>query len=112
MLLLNFLVIVVDSTIILLPNILIVFCNIPVVVLNALFKVFHIVCEPDNLLSERFEGDQNVRSFVNIVFVIGLDDDIFTEVKVVDCGIVILWKWCTVLYLNFSSVRHSSESRK
>ena len=112
MLLLNFLVIVVDSTIILLPNILIVFCNIPVVVLNALFKVFHIVCEPDNLLSERFKGNQNVRSFVDIVLIIRLDYDILTEVKVMDCGIVILWNWCTVLDLSFSGERHSSESRK
>ena len=112
LLVLNFLVIVVNPTVVLLINVLIILLDVPVVVLDAHLEVLHIVCEPDNLLSERFKGNQNVRSFVDIVLIIRLNYDILTEVKVMDCGIVILWKWCTVLDLSFSGERHSSESRK
>ena len=53
----NFLVIIIDLALVHFVGIFVVLLDVPVVVLNAHFKVLHIVCKPDDLLSERFKGN-------------------------------------------------------
>ena len=83
----------------------IVVMDVIVVVCNAVFKVLDIFGESVDFNSESFQGNQNVCCLVNIIFVVGLYDDIVAEVKVID-SLIVVRGW--VFYCNFGSTSDSS----
>ena len=104
---------VIINVIIVLINIAVICVDLPVIVLNAIFKVLYIVSKPNDLLSEGFKGNQNVGSLVDIVLIIGLHNDILTEVKIMyRCIEVLIVRSMFCLSLNFGGVSHSSECCK
>ena len=59
-------------------------------------------------MSEGFKGNENVGGFVDVVFIIRLDNNILAEVKIVDSLLIVCRR--VTLQLSSSSEAHSSES--
>ena len=108
MLIFNLISVVIQIFIVCVANGFAVFVDPPVVVLNALLKVFDILRKAGNLLSEGFKGNENVGGFVDVVFIIRLDNNILAEVKIVDSLLIVCRR--VTLQLSSSSEAHSSES--